>query len=153
MKVLILSAIGDNYFNFSNEPSLNFNIRHVLPVSPARAHAKNKIASATKTETPILLAARNGITEMVEHILNKSPTAINEKSEGRNIVFVAVENKQPQVLQLLLEQEYVKSKLIYEMDMEQNNALHLAAKFEKLKVCQIPGGALQMQWEVMWYEV
>ena len=106
-----------------------------------------------KTETPILLAARNGITEMIEYILSKSPTAINEKSEGRNIVFVAVENKQPQVLQLLLEQEYVKSKLIYEMDMEQNNALHLAAKFEKLKVCQMPGGALQMQWEVMWYEV
>ena len=90
---------------------------------------------------------------MIEYILSKSPTAINEKSEGRNIVFVAVENKQPQVLQLLLEQEYVKSKLIYEMDMEQNNALHLAAKFEKLKVCQMPGGALQMQWEVMWYEV
>ena len=106
-----------------------------------------------KTETTILLAARNGITEMVEYILNKFPMAIDNKSEGQNIVLLAVKNRQTHVLQLLLEQEFVKRKLIHEVDTDENNALHLAAQIGKQRPWLIPGAALQMQWEIMWYEV
>ncbi|KAM4075528.1 hypothetical protein ACB094_10G176500 [Castanea mollissima] len=105
-----------------------------------------------ETETAILLAAKNGITEMVEQILEVFPMAILDKSKQRNIALLAAENKQPQVLQLLLKQEFMKHKLIHEVDMKGNNALHLAANLEKQKVWQIPGGALQMQREVKWYE-
>ncbi|KAL4604652.1 hypothetical protein ACB092_10G205700 [Castanea dentata] len=105
-----------------------------------------------ETETAILLAAKNGITEMVEQILEVFPMAILDKSKQRNIALLAAENKQPQVLQLLLKQEFMKHKLIHEVDMKGNNALHLAANLEKQKVWQIPGGALQMQCEVKWYE-
>ncbi|KAL4604647.1 hypothetical protein ACB092_10G205700 [Castanea dentata] len=101
-----------------------------------------------ETETAILLAAKNGITEMVEQILEVFPMAILDKSKQRNIALLAAENKQPQVLQLLLKQEFMKHKLIHEVDMKGNNALHLAANLEKQKVWQIPGGALQMQCEV-----
>nr|POF21891.1 hypothetical protein CFP56_55390 [Quercus suber] len=106
-----------------------------------------------KTETTILLAARNGITEMVEYILNKFPMAIDNKSEGQNIVLLAAKNRQTHVLQLLLEQEFVKRKLIHEVDTDENNALHLAAQIGKQRPWLIPGAALQMQWEIKWYEV
>ena len=113
----------------------------------------NEMPAMAKTETPILLAAINGITEMVEQILKKLPMVIHDKSKQRNIALLATENKQPQVLQLLLKQRFVTRILIHEVDENENNALHLAANLEKQKVWQIPGGALQMQCEVKWYEV
>ena len=105
------------------------------------------------TETPVLLAAGNGITKMVEQILKEFPLAINDRSEGKNIVLWAVKNRQPRVLHLLLKHDFVKRKLIHEVDTEENNALHLAAQIGKKKPRLIPGAALQMQWEIKWYEV
>nr|POF21887.1 ankyrin repeat domain-containing protein 6 [Quercus suber] len=109
--------------------------------------------SKEKTETVILLAARNGITEMVEYILKEFPVAINYMNKDKNIVLLAAENRQTHVLQHLLEQEFVKCKLIHEVDANENNALHLAAQIGKQKPWLIPGAALQMQWEIKWYEV
>ncbi|XP_075640714.1 uncharacterized protein LOC142612514 [Castanea sativa] len=106
----------------------------------------------TDTETPVLLAARNGITEMVEQILAVFPLAINYRSKGKNIVLWAVKNRQPRVLQLLLKRDFVKRKLIHEVDTEKNNALHLAAEIGEKKPWRIPGAALQMQWEIKWYQ-
>ena len=48
--------------------------------------------------------------------------------------------------------ECVKQKLFHEVDMKENNALHLAAKLGKQKPWIILGAALQMQWEIKWYE-
>ena len=81
------------------------------------------------------------------------PTAINDNSEGKNLVLSAVQNRQSHVLQLLLKKKFVKRKLIHEVDMSENNALHLAAEMGKQKPWLIPGAALQMQWEIKWYEV
>ncbi|KAM4087434.1 hypothetical protein ACJW30_10G177300 [Castanea mollissima] len=108
--------------------------------------------SKEKTETVILLAARNGITEMVECILKEFPVAINYMTKDKNIVLLAAENRQTHVLQYLLKQEFVKCKLIHEVDANENNALHLAAQIGKQKPWLIPGAALQMQWEIKWYE-
>ena len=114
---------------------------------------KRETSKLVNTETPVLLAARNGITEMVEQILKEFPLAINDKSEGKNIVLWAVKNRQPRVLQLLLEFDFVKRRLIDGADTEKNNALHLAAEIGEKKPWLIPGAALQMQWEIKWYEV
>ena len=114
---------------------------------------KRETSKLVNTETPVLLAARNGITEMVEQILEAFPLAINDRSEDKNIVLWAVKNRQPRVLQLLVKRDFVKHKLIHEVDTEKNNALHLAAEIGKKKPWLIPGAALQMQWEIKWYEV
>ncbi|KAK9982999.1 hypothetical protein SO802_032524 [Lithocarpus litseifolius] len=114
---------------------------------------KEETSKPVNTETPVLLAARNGITEMVEQILAAFPLAINDQSEGKNIVHWAVKNRQPRVLQILLKHNFVKRKLIHEVDTKENNALHLAAKIGKKKPWLIPGAALQMQWEIKWYKV
>ncbi|KAL6322070.1 hypothetical protein AAG906_003474 [Vitis piasezkii] len=80
-------------------------------------------------EAPILLAAKNGITKMVERILDVFPMAILDRdSDGKNIVLLAVENRQTKL----------------------NSALHLAARIGDFQ--PYPFAALQMQWEIKWFK-
>ncbi|CAH2049640.1 unnamed protein product [Thlaspi arvense] len=104
-------------------------------------------------ETPILLAAKNGITEMVENILNHFPVAIYDmNSEKKNAVLLAVEYRQPHVYQKLDERDILKDSIFRKVDEDGNSALHLAAKLGDDPPWHIPGAALQMQWEIKWYE-
>ena len=109
------------------------------------------VGKEEKIETPILLAAKNGIKEMVVKILEDIPMAIND--EDNNIVLLAAKNRQTHVLRELFKKDLVKCKLIHEVDANGNNALHLAAELGEQEPWVIPGAALQMQWEIKWYEV
>ncbi|XP_062109132.1 uncharacterized protein LOC133819805 [Humulus lupulus] len=111
-------------------------------------------SSESKHGTPILIAAKTGVTEMVEKILNSFPVAINdEDSAGRNVVLLAVEYRQPLVYDLLLKnRKFLKDSVFRHVDNNGNTALHLAAQLGKHKPWLIPGSALQMQWEIKWYE-
>ncbi|XP_057461127.1 uncharacterized protein LOC130751547 [Actinidia eriantha] len=106
-----------------------------------------------KNETPILLAAKNGIKEMVEEILNTIPSAINDtNTEGKNIVLLAVECRQTHVYKLLLERMVGNESVFRRVDNEGNSALHLAAKLGNYRPWLVSGAALQIQWEYKWYE-
>ena len=131
------------------------------PISISATKIKNKIIindeppiSAIKDkkisdETPILYAAKNGILEMVEGILDNFPMAIHdETSEGKNIVMLAAEYRQTHVYEL-----FRKESMFQKLDKKGNSALHLAATLGEQKTGLIPGAALQMQWEIKWYEV
>ncbi|KAB2616123.1 hypothetical protein D8674_022711 [Pyrus ussuriensis x Pyrus communis] len=112
------------------------------------------ITPSVNTETPILIAARNGVTEMVDKILELFPVAIHDMNkEKKNIVLLAVEYRQPHVYMLLLKRNILKESVFSKVDHEGNSALHLAAKLGEHKPWLIPGAALQMQWEIKWYEV
>ncbi|CAN6561250.1 unnamed protein product [Malus baccata var. baccata] len=112
--------------------------------------AENK---TPRQETPILIAAKNGVTEMVEKILESFPVAIHDtNTEKKNIVLLAVEYRQPHVYRLLLKRDILKESVFGRVDNEGNSALHLAAKLGDHKPWLIPGAALQMQWEIKWYE-
>ncbi|KAL4604626.1 hypothetical protein ACB092_10G204600 [Castanea dentata] len=114
---------------------------------------KGETSKLVNTETPVLLAAKNGITfRLVKQILEAFPLAINDQIEGKDIVLWVVKNRQPRVLQLVLKRDFVKCKLIHEVDTKKNNALHLATKRGEKKPWLIPGAALQMQWKIKWYE-
>jgi ankyrin repeat protein len=108
-----------------------------------------------KRETPILIAAENGITEIVKKILELFPMAIHDKNaENKNIVLLAVENRQPEVYQLLrLNKDIPLHSVFRVVDNKGNSALHLAANLGDYKPWLIPGAALQMQWEIKWFEV
>ncbi|XVE73071.1 hypothetical protein DITRI_Ditri11bG0088200 [Diplodiscus trichospermus] len=117
------------------------------------AGEKKKAEVVPKRETPILIAAKSGITEMVEQILDLFPAAINDtNSENKNIVLLAVESRQPHVYELLLNKNIMKDSAFRAVDHKGNSALHLAATLGDYKPWLIPGAALQMQWEIKWYE-
>ncbi|XP_075642886.1 uncharacterized protein LOC142614207 [Castanea sativa] len=106
--------------------------------------------------TPILVAAWNGITEMVETTLRSYPMAMYDvdNKHQKNIVLLTAEHKQPSVYKLLLslkEEKIIKESVFYELDNEGNSALHLAAKRSTFK-WPVPGDLSQMQWEIKWYE-
>ncbi|KAH9729702.1 ANK REP REGION domain-containing protein [Citrus sinensis] len=104
-------------------------------------------------ETPILIAAKNGITEIVEKILKSFPVAILDmNSEKKNVMLLAVENRQRHVYQLLLKTAIIQETVFRKVDDQGNSALHLAATLGDHKPWLIPGAALQMQWELKWYE-
>ncbi|XP_035549370.1 uncharacterized protein LOC108986245 isoform X3 [Juglans regia] len=115
-----------------------------------------KIMTKSEPETAILIATKNGVKEIVEKILDLVPVAINDvNAENKNAVLLAVENRQPQIYKLLWERN-IPNKLdsvFRVVDKKGNSAFHLAAKLDAAyKPWLIPGEALQMQWEMKWYE-
>ncbi|WJZ90086.1 hypothetical protein VitviT2T_009259 [Vitis vinifera] len=112
-----------------------------------------KTEKVDKKETPILLAAKNGIAEMVREILDRFPVAIQDmNSEHKNMVLLAVENRQPHVYELLLNRKIQKDTVFRIVDKDGNSALHLAAMLRDNLPWHIPGAALQMQWEIKWFD-
>ncbi|CAI9781199.1 unnamed protein product [Fraxinus pennsylvanica] len=62
-----------------------------------------------KGETALLVAAKNGVVEMVEKIIKLFPEAINDMNTSKkNVVLLAVENRQPHVYRFLLEKITIK---------------------------------------------
>ncbi|XP_057460450.1 uncharacterized protein LOC130750949 isoform X2 [Actinidia eriantha] len=111
------------------------------------------IEPESKNETAILLAAKNGIKEMVEKILNSFPRAIDDtNTDGKNIVLLAVETRQPHIYKLLLDWKVDNESVFRRVDNDGNSALHLAAKLGNYRPWLVSGAALQMQWEYKWYE-
>ncbi|KAG4963587.1 hypothetical protein JHK84_040667 [Glycine max] len=104
-------------------------------------------------ETPILIAAKNGVTEMVEKIIDSFPVAVHDMdAKKKNIVLLAVENRQTYLYNFLLNKKNLKESNIFgKVDNKGNSALHLAAKLGDYKPWLIPGEALQMHWEIKWY--
>ncbi|KAH6796587.1 hypothetical protein C2S52_021141 [Perilla frutescens var. hirtella] len=106
-----------------------------------------------KKETPILVAARNGVVEIVEGILRLFPVAIHDvNNDNKNVVLLAVEHRQPHVYKFLDDRKIMKETIFRKTDKDGNSALHLAARLGEYRPWLIPGAALQMQWEIKWYE-
>ncbi|XP_035548942.1 uncharacterized protein LOC109022261 isoform X3 [Juglans regia] len=114
----------------------------------------NKVSIAR--ETPILIAAKNGITKMVEKILENFPEAVYDLDPSmKNIVLLSVEHKQCDVYELLLnkkKKKVIPDSVFWEVDKEGNTALHLAAKVANSNTWPVPGAAFQMNWEIKWFE-
>ncbi|KAM3736607.1 hypothetical protein ACB098_10G176700 [Castanea mollissima] len=158
MKLCIKPISVEHYFDGGTDPwltryddedeDLSF-INSDSDVSESEDHEQPQVDK----ETPILSAAKNGIIEMVERILRRFPMAINdETSEGKNIVMLAAEYRQTQVYELFRKSHLRIESMFHKLDNDGNSALHLAAKQTEQKTGLIPGAALQMQWEIKWYE-
>lgn len=115
---------------------------------------KKNAQQSGRKETPILIAARMGVTEMVEQNLDTFPVAIHDlDSDRKNVVLLAIENRQTSIYKLLLNWKILGESIFRQVDSQGNSALHLAAKFGDHRPWLIPGTALQMQWEIKWYQV
>ncbi|GFP98332.1 serine/threonine-protein phosphatase 6 regulatory ankyrin repeat subunit a [Phtheirospermum japonicum] len=112
----------------------------------------NQLSLSVKKGTPLLVAAKMGIPEMVETILNRCPVAVQDvDSDGKNVLLLAAENRQTSVLDYLLSLE-LPEYLFHRLDDQGNSILHLAAMLRDYQPWRIPGAALQMQWEIKWYK-
>ncbi|KAM3267310.1 hypothetical protein P3S67_032482 [Capsicum chacoense] len=106
----------------------------------------------TTKETPLLVASKMGIVEMVRRILKKFPIGIQDTdSEEKNILLLAVEHRQTMVYNWLIGEKYPEY-VFSQVDKYGNNAMHLAAKYQNLEVWRIPGKSLQLQGERKWYK-
>ena len=121
----------------------------------AEVGEKKKTLALAKRETPFLIAAKHGVTEMVEKILELFPVAIRDiNAERKNVVMVAVENRQLHVYRLLLSKNIPnKDHMFSKVDNKGNSVLHLAARLGDHQPWLIHGPAFQMQWEIKWYRV
>ncbi|XP_028084573.1 uncharacterized protein LOC114285693 [Camellia sinensis] len=103
---------------------------------------------------PLLVAAKLGIHEIIEEIVNLFPRAILAKdSEDRNIFQLAVIKRHENVFNLLYQMGEFKQYFTRLEDDNGNTLLHLVgnqAPIEKLNV--VPGAALQMQRELQWFK-
>ncbi|KAI7982682.1 hypothetical protein LOK49_LG15G00477 [Camellia lanceoleosa] len=124
-----------------------------------RREEKKMQEMSSKSQSPIMIAAKNGIEEIVESILKKFKVAMHDvNSDGKNLMILAVENRQPQIYQLLVKmgKKEKKEKIIRDLflgvDTEGNSALHLAATLKTYQPWRAPDAILQMQWEIKWYE-
>ncbi|RZC86740.1 hypothetical protein C5167_030092 [Papaver somniferum] len=82
-------------------------------------------------ETPLYLAAEEGLYDFVVSILQKCPSSAHNGPGGRTPLHVAVANGYSEITKLLLEK---KPSLIHQRDENGNSALHYAAYFAKPKV-------------------
>ena len=161
----VLKRFSQFQFNFvvvdTEEPFKS--LKPVMPVQGLDNSDQSKAKSIEEEDinlselTPILVAARNGITEMVETTLRIYPMAMYDvdNKHQKNIVLLTAEHKQPCVYKLLLslkEEKIIKKSVFCEVDNEGNSALHLAAKSTNFN-WPVPGALSQMQWEIKWYEV
>ncbi|KAJ6336050.1 hypothetical protein OIU78_012618 [Salix suchowensis] len=90
-----------------------------------------------KTDTPLLLAARNGITEIMEKILDKYSFAIHDfNSQKKNVVLLAVQYRQTHVYQFLIKRWKKKKipdrELLYKCNGKSNGISLLRIPYDKI---------------------
>ncbi|KAG4971345.1 hypothetical protein JHK82_037011 [Glycine max] len=101
------------------------------------------------TYTPLLMAACNGITEIVEVIIHFHPHSIEHVSDDeQNILYMAVKHRQKKIYQILKKLKMVRS-LAGKIDKENNTVLHYTAEFQGGSQ---PGFAMQLQEELHWFD-
>ena len=156
MKLCIKPISVEHYFDGGTNPWLTrYEDEDLSFIAAYRAIVSEyDIHPQEEKETPILSAAENGIKEMVIGILHKFPMAIHDETrDGKNIVLLAAKYRRTQVYELFRKSHLRIESMFHKLDNNGNSALHLAAELEEQKSGLIPGAALQMQWEIKWYEV
>ncbi|XP_057432940.1 uncharacterized protein LOC130725763 [Lotus japonicus] len=112
---------------------------------------KGQEAAITRpiTYTPLLMAACNGIIEIVEEIIHLYPQSVDHVSEdGQNILYMVVKHRQLEIFNVLKRLKIVR-RLARKLDRERNTVLHYTAEF--IGGSQ-PGYALQLQEELRWFK-
>ncbi|XXG69027.1 hypothetical protein AAC387_Pa06g1991 [Persea americana] len=102
--------------------------------------------------SPILAAAKMGIVEMVEEVLENVPMALYDTdSDKKNVLMLAAENGHAHVVDLLRKMYPHEHSIYRKVDNKGDTAIHLAATFGKNRPWRISSAAIQMQWDLKWY--
>ncbi|XP_028781022.1 uncharacterized protein LOC114737278 [Neltuma alba] len=109
-------------------------------------------SGAEEVWTALLSGTRNGATELVRELLRRKPFAIyDETREKKNIVLVAIEARQSEMLkEVIRHASWTDERLRHGKDVKGNTALHLSAK--RSVNPSISVSVVHLQWEVHWFE-
>ncbi|XP_042510994.1 protein ACCELERATED CELL DEATH 6-like isoform X2 [Macadamia integrifolia] len=102
----------------------------------------------------LMLAARSGIVEVIDVILNECPKSIDFLDEnGKNIFHLAAEYRQVGVLKLLKSRGFLTIKMVADVDNMKNTALHLAAEYaDHHQEKNIEPSSQKMWREMFWFK-
>nr|POF04620.1 ankyrin repeat-containing protein itn1 [Quercus suber] len=109
--------------------------------------------STSSSNNPIISAARNGITEMVEVILKRNPLAIEHRNKkNENILHIAARYRRIEILDLLQHLPVSISRFKILINADGDTILHQAAYLGEHKLRDRPGEALRLQSEIQWFK-
>lgn len=125
---------------------------------PQNSKEGSKATTSEKSETlleiPLLLAAREGIVEIFDEILNEYPQAIDHVSEnGHNVLHLAIMHRQHKIFERIEKMEMSIQKLASKIDNNGNTILHQVAETKHYEGGKRPGPAFQLQEELHWFQV
>ncbi|KAA8521435.1 hypothetical protein F0562_012112 [Nyssa sinensis] len=113
----------------------------------------NNEDSSTIFRGALLLAAKYGISEIVEEILKVFPSAITFKDENEHTsLHLAVMYRHEKVFNFLYQQSGEYIQLLSQLDSQQNNILHLAGYSAHQDLDFASTAILQVQRELRWYK-
>ena len=106
-------------------------------------------------QDPLFDAAEFGNAEFIIILIRSHPNIILTTDKlHRSLFHIAVKNRQESVFNLLNEIGPIKEIILSYVDFYEQNILHLAGELappSRLNV--VPGAALQMQRELLWFKV
>ncbi|GAB4830182.1 hypothetical protein Ancab_019824 [Ancistrocladus abbreviatus] len=110
--------------------------------------------SRREPQTPLLIAASNGIMEIVEAILEVFPQAIEhtDMKTKENILHVTIQHREREIFSLVKKKKFPLRRLAMRLDENDNTILHQVANMEFYRLGTKPNPALQLQEELQWFK-
>ena len=107
------------------------------------------------TLTPLLIATSTGIVEIVKEILRVHPQAVDHVTPDKswNILHVAISHRQLEIFRIVRKMEIPMARLVRRIDEDGYTILHHVGVMEYYTGGTVPGPALQLQEELLWFEV
>ncbi|GLU15595.1 hypothetical protein SLE2022_320710 [Rubroshorea leprosula] len=104
-------------------------------------------------DTPLIIAARTGIKEIVEEIINVYPQALEHVTRsGQNILHVVILHRNHIFHCIKSKGEVVKRRLVLGIDNDGDTILHKAACTKHYRGGTTSTAALKLQEELRWFE-
>ncbi|KAJ0018819.1 hypothetical protein Pint_09735 [Pistacia integerrima] len=108
---------------------------------------------SSSPETPLIMAARTGIKEIVYEILKEYPEAVDHVSENeQNILHVAIMHRNEKIFNLIQKKVINLHRLASKIDHNGYTILHHVADMTYYHATR-PGPAFQLQEELEWSKV
>ncbi|OMO76888.1 hypothetical protein CCACVL1_15347 [Corchorus capsularis] len=105
-------------------------------------------------DTPLLIAAKSGIEEIVMEILKVYPQAVEHiNQDGQNILHLAIKHRQFNIFNIVVDKEEIMEKLVLGIDNFGCTILHYAAVMECYSGGTSTTVALKLQEELKWFKI
>ncbi|KAB2637559.1 ankyrin repeat-containing protein [Pyrus ussuriensis x Pyrus communis] len=116
--------------------------------------SKKEARSEANKSTPLLIATITGFSTIVKEILEQHPQTAELVNENeRNILHLAIKNRQKDIVDLIQSEPKLMSRLNKRIDHNGNTILHQAADrtYYSIAVSQkVIGPAMELQKELLW---